>query len=60
VRHHITVVPVTVAPRSKASTLFARSNSGNVGSNPTQCMDVCVRLFCGYVVLYVGGGLATG
>jgi hypothetical protein len=36
---------VTVAARSKARTVFARSNSGVMGSNPTQSMDVCVRLF---------------
>jgi hypothetical protein len=33
---------------------FARSNTGIVGSNPTQSMDVCLRLFC------VCRGLATG
>jgi hypothetical protein len=43
--------PITVAARSKAWTLFARSNPGIMGSNPTQGMDVCVRfsvfvLFC--------------
>jgi hypothetical protein len=41
--------PVTVAERSKAWTLFARSESGIVGSNPSQGMDVwCVYmcLFC--------------
>jgi hypothetical protein len=54
-----TVKPITVAARSKARTSFARSNAGIVGSNPTQCMDVCVRLFCVYVVLCVGSGLAT-
>jgi hypothetical protein len=31
--------------RSKAWTVFVRSNSGIVGSNPTRGMDVCVRLF---------------
>jgi hypothetical protein len=36
---------ITVAGRSKAWTVFARSNAGIVGSNPTQGMDVCVRLF---------------
>jgi hypothetical protein len=38
----------------------ARSNIGVVGSNPTQGMDVCVRLFCVCVVLCVGSGLTTG
>jgi hypothetical protein len=32
--------PVTVAERSKAYTVFARSEARNVGSNPTQGMDV--------------------
>jgi hypothetical protein len=40
--------------------LFAPSNTGIVGSNPTQGMDVCVRLFFVCVVLCVGSGLATG
>jgi hypothetical protein len=44
-----------VAARSKA-----RSNTGIVGSNPNQGMDVCVRLFCVCVVLYVGRGLTMG
>ncbi|PNF20358.1 hypothetical protein B7P43_G12827 [Cryptotermes secundus] len=46
--------PVTVAERSKACTVFARSEAGIVGSNPTQGMDVCVRL-----CLSTGRGLAT-
>jgi hypothetical protein len=29
-----------------------------VGSNPTGGMDVCVRSFCGCVVLCVGSGLS--
>jgi hypothetical protein len=41
--------PITVAARSKAWTVFARSNTGVVGSDRTQGMDVCVRLFCVYV-----------
>jgi hypothetical protein len=36
----------TVAVRSKAWTVFARSNAGIVDSNPTRGMDVCVSLFC--------------
>jgi hypothetical protein len=31
-----------------------------VGSNPTRGMDVCVDVFCVYVLLCVGNGLATG
>jgi hypothetical protein len=38
--------PITVASRSKAWNLFAYSNTGIVGSNPTQAMDSCLRLFC--------------
>jgi hypothetical protein len=38
--------PITKAMRSKAWTAFARSNTGIMGSNPTQGMDVCLRLFC--------------
>jgi hypothetical protein len=41
-------------------TVFAHSNARIVGSNPTQGMDVCLRLFCVCVVLCVGSGLATG
>jgi hypothetical protein len=52
--------PITVITRSKAWTDFARSNAEIVGSNPTQGMDVCVRLFCVCVVLCVGRGLARG
>jgi hypothetical protein len=32
--------PVTVAERSKACTIFARSEAGVVGSNSTQGMDI--------------------
>jgi hypothetical protein len=32
--------PVTVAERSNVSTVFARSEAGIVGSNPTQGMDL--------------------
>jgi hypothetical protein len=46
--------------RSKARTVFARPNAGIMGWNPTRGMDVCVRLFCAYIVLCVGSGLATG
>jgi hypothetical protein len=38
----------------------ARSNTGIVGSNTTQGMNVCVRLFCVCGVLPAGNGLATG
>jgi hypothetical protein len=41
-----TTSPITGAARSKTWTVFARSNTGVMGSNPTRGMDVCVRLFC--------------
>jgi hypothetical protein len=37
---------ITVAARSKALNVFARSNTGIMGSNPTGGMNVCLRLFC--------------
>jgi hypothetical protein len=49
-----------VAARSKARTVFALSNTGLMGSKPTQGMNVCVRLFCVCVVLCVDDGIATG
>jgi hypothetical protein len=52
-------MPITVAEQSKAWTVFFRSNTGIVGSNLTQGMDVCVPLFCVCVILCVGSGLAT-
>jgi hypothetical protein len=33
----------------RALNVFARSNIGIVGSNPTEVKDVCLRLFCVYV-----------
>jgi hypothetical protein len=42
----ITYGPITVAVRYKAWNVFARSNTGVVGSSPSQGMDACVRLFC--------------
>jgi hypothetical protein len=33
-------IPVTVAERSKACAVFARSEAGTMGSNPTQGMDI--------------------
>jgi hypothetical protein len=47
------VVPITVAARSKAWTVFARSNAGIMGSSPTENMDVCVCLFCVCVLAFV-------
>jgi hypothetical protein len=45
--------PITVAACSEALTVFARSNTGIMGSNLTWGMDVCLRLFCVCVVLCV-------
>jgi hypothetical protein len=53
-------MPITVAAWSKAWTVFARSNAGAVGSNPTWGMDVYARLFCVFAVLCVSSGLRTG
>jgi hypothetical protein len=50
-------MPITVAARSEARNIFARSNTGIVGSNLTTGMDVCPRFFCVRVVLYIGSGL---
>jgi hypothetical protein len=47
-----------VAARSETRTVFSLSNTGDLGSNPTQGMVACVRLFC--VGLYVGSGLTMG
>jgi hypothetical protein len=35
-------MPITVAARSKARTIFARSDAGIVGSNPAQAIDACI------------------
>jgi hypothetical protein len=53
---HISLgLPIAVAVRSNAWTVFARSNIGIVVSNPTQGMDDSVRF-----ILCAGSGLATG
>jgi hypothetical protein len=56
----VTYMPITVAARSKAWTVFARLNTWVVDSNPTRGMDVCVGLFCIHVVLCEGRDLAKG
>jgi hypothetical protein len=43
-------LPITVAARSMAWTVFACSEAGIVGSNPTQGMDVCVRVYSVFVL----------
>jgi hypothetical protein len=53
-------LPITVAVRSKARTVFARSNTGIVGSNPLEAwMSMCVYFDLCYFVR-AGNGLATG
>jgi hypothetical protein len=47
-------MPITVAAQSKAWTVFACSNAGIVGLNPTRGMNVCV-----YSVFVLGSGLVT-
>jgi hypothetical protein len=43
-------MPIRVAARSKAWTLFARSDAGIVGLNPTRGMDVCVCVYSVFVL----------
>jgi hypothetical protein len=52
------VGPITEAPQSKASTVFARSDAGIVGSSPTEGMDVSVCVYSVCVVLCVDSSLA--
>jgi hypothetical protein len=52
----IVSLPITVTARSKAWTVFVRSNAGIVGSNPTRGMDVFVRSNAGIV----GSNLTRG
>jgi hypothetical protein len=49
-----TILPIIVAAQSKAWNLFARSNTGIVGSNPIQSMSVYV-----HSVFVLGSCLAT-
>jgi hypothetical protein len=58
--NNTTLEPITVAARSKVRTVFARLNTGIVGSNPPWGMDIYVCLFCVCVILRVLSGLATG
>jgi hypothetical protein len=44
------VEPITVAARSEAWSVFANSNAGIVGSNPTQGMDVCPCVYSVFVL----------
>jgi hypothetical protein len=53
------VSPIAVAARSKARTVFARSNTEIVGSNSTGGMDVCVCSVCVYSVSTVSSETAS-
>jgi hypothetical protein len=46
------VQPFTVAVRSKARTVFARSNTAIVGLSPTRDIDVYLNLYSVCVVLF--------
>jgi hypothetical protein len=50
---------ITAAARSKTWTVFGRSNTGVVGSNPARGISACIYLFCICGILYVGIDLAT-
>jgi hypothetical protein len=52
------LVLITVAARSEAWTVFACSNTGINGSNPTQDMDVCV--YSAFVLPCVHSSLVMG
>jgi hypothetical protein len=56
---YTSTLPIIVAAPSEAWIVFAGSNTEIVGSNITQSMYICVRLFRVCNVLCVGGGLAT-
>jgi hypothetical protein len=43
-------VPITAAARSKAWTVFARSDAGIVDSNSTQGIDICVCVYSVFVL----------
>jgi hypothetical protein len=47
-----------VPEQSKARNVFARSNIGIMGSNPTRGMDVCV--YSAFVLSCVGSNLMSG
>jgi hypothetical protein len=40
---------IAVAARSEAWTVFGSSNAGIAGSNPTQGMNFCVRVYSVFV-----------
>jgi hypothetical protein len=52
-----TPTDITTKKRNRPITVAARLNTGIVGSNPTQDMDIC--LYSEFVLSRVGTGLAT-
>ena len=42
---------ITVAARSGAWAVFTRLSTGILGLRPARGIDICVRLFCVYVLL---------
>jgi hypothetical protein len=42
--------PITMAARSKVRTVFARPNTGIVGSNPAWGMDICMCFYSVFVL----------
>jgi hypothetical protein len=58
--YRLHIVNSGMSAGSKGWTIFARSNTGIMRSNPTWGMDVSVCLVCVCVVLRVGSALAMG
>jgi hypothetical protein len=52
----ISRTPITVAAQSKAWTVFARTNTGTVGSNPIRNVDLCMCVYCVFVFTCLGSG----
>jgi hypothetical protein len=53
IQPYILRVPVTVPKQSTACTVFARSEAGTMGSNPTRGMDVWCLFVCVCVCVHV-------
>jgi hypothetical protein len=49
--HAVAALPLVKTPPSKFFIEFCRSNSGIVGSNRSQDVFICMRIFCVRVVL---------
>jgi hypothetical protein len=48
--------PITLTALFKARNIFACSNTGIVGSNPTRGMNMCMRLFCMFLLFSLSSG----